>query len=111
MTGLTSPVASSAPHGLHEGPSAPGGEEHSPGSPHHGPIIGARPLLAHGAPGQLVVGPDLIAAALKDLYVPGGRGRAGGRCYPINRGSASLTHLIDLSREADKRQTTLACAA
>ncbi len=69
---LTSSVAPSAPHGVHQSPTAarPGPKKPSSGAPHHGSIVGPWSLASHPPPGQLVVGSDLISTALKNLYIP-----------------------------------------
>lgn len=69
---LTSSVAPPASHGLHEGTPAPRAwpKESSSGATDHGSVIGPWSLASHSPPGQLVVGSDLITAALKNLYIP-----------------------------------------
>lgn len=69
---LTSSVAPSAPHRLHHGTPASGAwsEESSSGAAEHGSIVRPGSLASHPPPRQLIVGSDLITAALKNLYVP-----------------------------------------
>lgn len=69
---LTSAISPSTPHGVHQRSTAPrcGPKEPSSGTPHHGSIVGPWSLASHPPPGQLIVGPDLITTALKNLYIP-----------------------------------------
>lgn len=69
---LTSSIAPSTPHGVHQSPTAarPRSKKSSSGAPHHGSIVGPRSLASHPTPGQLIVGSDLITTALKNLYIP-----------------------------------------
>lgn len=69
---LTSSIAPSAPHRLHQGTptSRPWSKESSSGATDHGSIIRPRSLASHPPPWQLIIGSDLITAALKNLYIP-----------------------------------------
>lgn len=66
------PVSASTSHGVHQRCAAAWtcSEEASSGTRHHGSVIGPGPLATHSPPGHLVVGSDLIATALENLYVP-----------------------------------------
>lgn len=65
-------VSASTSHGVHQSSAAAWtcSEEASSGTRHHGSVIGPGPLATHSPPGHLVVGSDLIATALENLYVP-----------------------------------------
>lgn len=65
-------ISASTSHGVHQSSTAAWAcsEEASSGTRHHGSVIGPGPLASHSPPGHLVVGSDLIATALENLYVP-----------------------------------------